>query len=95
MLFQPSHITPSTLTGSAAVDATNAISIGWQINGNSVLTAYSLKIYRNVSGGSPILVYSGTKQTAIGNTLPGSMFSTSVRSSAITNGSDYLLYSTQ
>lgn len=95
MLFQPSHITPSTLTGSAAVDATNAISIGWQINGNSVLTAYSLKIYRNVSGGSPILVYSGTKQTAIGNKLPGSMFSTSVRSSAITNGSEYLLYITQ
>ena len=49
MLFQPSNIYPSTLSGIGAgtVDVTQGINVSWQVNGDTPMTAYQIKIYQN------------------------------------------------
>lgn len=46
-LFQPTQIIPSTLTQTGTVDVTQPLKVGWQVNGNSPMTAYQIKIFRN------------------------------------------------
>ena len=52
MLFQPSNIAPSTLSGIGigTVDVTKGIDVSWQVNGDSPMTDYSITIYQNDSG---------------------------------------------
>ena len=49
MLFQPSNIYPSTLSGIGAgtVDVTQGLNVSWQVNGDTPMTAYQIKIYQN------------------------------------------------
>ena len=49
MLFQPSNIYPSTFSGIGAgtVDVTQGINVSWQVNGDTPMTAYQIKIYQN------------------------------------------------
>ena len=51
MLFQPSNIAPSTLSGIGigTVDVTKGIDVSWQVNGDSPMTAYQITIYQNDS----------------------------------------------
>ena len=48
-LFQPTNVYPSTLSGEGAgtVDATQALTVSWQVNGNSPMVAYQIKIMQN------------------------------------------------
>lgn len=49
MLFQPSNIAPSTLSGIGigTVDVTKGIDVSWQVNGDSPMTDYQITIYKN------------------------------------------------
>lgn len=49
MLFQPSNISPSTLSGIGAgtVDVTQGLTVSWQVNGDTPMTAYRITIYQN------------------------------------------------
>lgn len=48
-IFQPSNITPSNFAGlgSQTIDVKDNISISWQVNGNSSMTAFRIQIYNN------------------------------------------------
>ena len=49
MLFQPSNIAPSTLSGIGigTVDVTLGLDVSWQVNGDSPMTDYQITIYQN------------------------------------------------
>lgn len=57
-LFQPSNITPSDLSGTGTIDATEDMAVTWQVNGtgNTPMTAYKIDIMRNDT--SSTLLYS-------------------------------------
>ena len=61
MLFQPSNIYPSTLSGIGAgtVDVTQGLNVSWQVNGDTPMTAYRIRIYQNDSG-STLMYDSGS-----------------------------------
>lgn len=48
-LFQPTNVIPSTLsgTGNGTVDVSKALVVSWQVNGNSPMVAYQIKIMQN------------------------------------------------
>lgn len=48
-IYQPTNISPSLWgeLGNGVVDATKALTVTWQVNGTSALTAFSITIYRN------------------------------------------------
>lgn len=54
MLYQPSNITPSTLTGTGTVAASDNAVISWQVNGNSPMTAFKIDIFEN-SAAAPLV----------------------------------------
>ena len=49
MLFQPTNITPSSFAGVGGdlVDVDKGITVSWQVNGTSPMTAYRIVIYQN------------------------------------------------
>ena len=51
MLFQPSNVSPSTLSGIGAgtVDVTQGLTVSWQVNGDTPMTDYQITIYQNDS----------------------------------------------
>ena len=62
-LFQPTNIAPSVFgqPGSGVVDATNDLTVSWQVNGNSPMTAYQIDILTNDTANG--LIYSTGKVT--------------------------------
>lgn len=50
-IYQPSNVIPSTFAGlnEQTIDASENISISWQVNGNSPMTAFRLQIYNNAT----------------------------------------------
>lgn len=50
MLFQPTNIVPDDVNGSGCVDAAEDLEISWQVNGDSAMVAYSIKIQKNAIG---------------------------------------------
>lgn len=46
-IFEPTQIVPSTFTNSQAVAVASQVSVSWQINGNSALTAFQIDFYNN------------------------------------------------
>lgn len=48
-LFQPSHVVPSALSGlgNGVVAVSSDVSVSWQVNGNSAMTAFQIDIYTN------------------------------------------------
>lgn len=49
MIFEPTNITPSILTGTGTISANEAVKFQWQINGNSPMIAFQIDIYQNDS----------------------------------------------
>lgn len=104
-LYQPSNITPSTFAGigGGVVDATDNVSISWQVNGNSAMTGFSIAIYQN--NASSTLVHTFTEASlspafygtdANGNPVfyvyePGTTWS----AAGLSNGNSYKLKITQ
>lgn len=56
-LFQPTNITPSSFSGLAAgtVDVTQDLTVSWQVNGNSPMTAYEIVIMQNDTASTVVL----------------------------------------
>lgn len=56
-LFQPTNITPSSFSGAAAgtVDVTEKLTVSWQVNGNSPMTAYKVIIMQNDTASTQVL----------------------------------------
>ena len=48
-IYQPSNVIPSSFAGinEQTVDANKEIRISWQVNGNSPMTGFRIKIYNN------------------------------------------------
>lgn len=48
-LFQPTNVTPSTFAGlgGGVIDVADGLTVAWQVNGNSALTAYQIAVYAN------------------------------------------------
>lgn len=48
-LFQPTNVIPSTLSGegNGTIDVTEPLTVSWQVNGNSPMVAYRIKIMQN------------------------------------------------
>lgn len=57
MLFQPTNIIPSTLSGEGkgTIDVNQALKVSWQVNGNSPMVAYRIKFFRNDEESSLVL----------------------------------------
>lgn len=74
MLFQPTNILPDIIsgTGQGTVDTEgDGLTVSWQINGNSKMTAYWIKIYKNDAAST--LMYSTGKVNYLEDTnLPAS-----------------------
>ena len=49
MLFQPTNISPDVINGigNGTIDATEGLTVSWQVNGNSPMYAYQIFIYLN------------------------------------------------
>lgn len=56
-LYQPTNITPSAFSGFGAgvVDVTQGMEVSWQVNGNSPLVAYEIRIMQNDVNSTPVL----------------------------------------
>lgn len=61
MLYQPTNIIPSSFAGPGndLIDATDGMTVSWQVNGDSAMTGYALTICRN-DAASTELYASGT-----------------------------------
>lgn len=46
-LFQPTNVTPSNFNGTGTVDITDGMDVTWQVNGNSPMVAYQIRIMQN------------------------------------------------
>lgn len=104
-LFQPTNITPDILNGlgNGTIDVTQALTVSWQVNGNSPMTQWRIRIYPNTVGASAILTRSATLTTPFyGVDYEGNvqMFSVTIPSSVLTaagmtNGNEYQMVITQ
>ena len=90
-LFQPTNITPSTFSGSAAgtVDVTQDLTVSWQVNGNSPMLAYRIQIMQNDTSSTSVL---DTGKTTLVNPFYGvdykgdvQFFSTTITSAAMSS----------
>ncbi len=70
MLHQPTNITPSSLAniGNTTVDAADALTVTWQLNGDTPLVAYKIDFYLNNSTSQ--LLFSTGKITVSPSVVP-------------------------
>ena len=104
MLFQPSNITPDEINGSGCVDISQGLTVSWQVNGDSAMTAYRIVIYRNNAASTQL--YS-TGRVALSTPFWGvnyrgetQFFTASIGASALSgaglaNGNEYKFIITQ
>lgn len=106
MLYQPTNVYPSMTgaLGNGVVDANGNLTVSWQVNGNSPLTAFQIVIYDNnatstqrfstgkITDGCPFygVDYAGNVQY-FSYVIPAGQ----LLSAGITNGNDYKLIITQ
>ena len=102
MLFQPTNVSPSSLgeLGNGTVDATQDLTVSWQVNGASPLVAYSITIYLNnsastqkyttgkITSGCP---FYGTNYAGEVQFFSYTISSATLSSAGITNGNNYKL----
>lgn len=100
MLFQPSNVSPSSLSGAGAgtVDVTNPLQVSWQVNGDSPMTAYQIVIYQNTtestqmySSGEVALAEPFQAHDAMGNPqfFATEISASAIASAGIVNGYEY------
>lgn len=60
-LYQPTNIFPSSFAGrgGGTVDASQSLTVSWQVNGSSAMTGYQIEIFQNT--GNPTRVYDSGK----------------------------------
>lgn len=100
MLFQPTNIYPDLKgsLGNGCIDATTALPVSWQLNGDSTMLAYSITIYQNNAASTQL--YTTGKKTAnftpsdrLGNpqTFTATIPAATLSANGITNGGEYKL----
>lgn len=105
-LFQPTNITPSVLgeLGNGTVDITQDLTVTWQVNGNSALTAFEIVFYQNNSASTQLYTtgkvtegcpFYGTNYA--GEVIPFSYTipTASLTGAGLSNGNTYKLVITQ
>lgn len=105
-LYMPTNVSPSTMGawGDGTVDLNNGLHISWQVNGNSAMQAFQIRIYENDSLSTK--VYDTGKRTdgcpfygrdANGNVVrfAYSIGVAALQSAGMQNGKDYKLVITQ
>lgn len=100
MLFQPTNIYPDLKgsLGNGCIDATAALPVSWQLNGDSTMVAYSITIYQN-DAASTQLYTTGKVTTSfapsdrLGNpqTFTATLPAATLSANGITNGGEYKL----
>lgn len=101
MLFQPTNILPDVINGvgNGTVDVRDGLTVSWQVNGNSLMTAYKVAVFTNntastklyetgrvgITGGFSGVDYQGNIQRFTADTIPYSTLS----ANGITNGHQY------
>ena len=45
MIFEPTNIIPSALTGTGTIASADLAKIQWQVNGNSAMTKFQIDAY--------------------------------------------------
>lgn len=103
-LFQPTNITPSTFggVGNGTVDITLPLTVSWQVNGNTAMTAFSITIYNNDSQSTQVYTTGQLTENCpfYGVSYPFSQANTffsytipeeDLSSAGMTNGSEYKL----
>lgn len=50
-LYQPTNVFPSSFAGvgGGVIDVTDPLTVSWQVNGSSAMTAYRIQIYENTT----------------------------------------------
>lgn len=103
-LAEPTNVSPDTLNGTGCVDATQDLTVTWQVNGNVSMTAYQIVIYENNSASTQVYT---TGQVALstpfwGHDYEGNVqyFSATISAAALSsagvvNGNEYKLVITQ
>ena len=105
-IYQPTNISPSLWgeLGNGVIDAVKGMTVTWQVNGTSALTAFSITIYRNDAASTQLYTtgkltdgcpfygtnYAGETQL-FSYTIPASALS----GAGVTNGGNYKLVITQ
>jgi len=103
-IFQPSNITPSTLSGigSGVIDVNDNVNISWQVNGNSALTGFKILIQTN--GIEPVdvhefevtdIAFYGTNADGTPKYYVYEPDNTTWASVGLTNGNEYRMAITQ
>lgn len=105
-LYMPTNVSPSTMGtfGNGTVDLNNGLNISWQVNGNSAMQAFQIRIYENDSLSTK--VYDTGRRTdncpfygrnANGNVVrfAYSIGAAALQSAGMHNGKDYKLVITQ
>ena len=104
MLFQPSNITPDEINGSGCFDATQGMSVSWQVNGDSAMTSYQIALFSNDAASTQLF---STGRVALSTPFWGvnykgqTQFFTAQITAAqlsgagITNGNEYKMLITQ
>ena len=108
-LFQPSNVIPSTFAGvgESTIDVSSNVNISWQVNGNSPMTAFQIKIFDNASTSATavhdtgiITSYSALPFNGVDNKGNPQQFSyaptsTTWASWGLSNGNEYKIEITQ
>ena len=105
-LFMPTSVTPSLTgaLGNGVVDASKSMTISWQVNGNSPMTAFQIVIYKNDANSTQL--YSTGKRTnncpfygknaqGVPQTFSYTLEASVLSRAGITNGGEYKLVITQ
>lgn len=71
MLYEPTNIIPSTLTNTGVVDVTDDVYFQWQINGNSIMTGFTINIYLASTDDTTTAVTAVKTETVTGLTVYG------------------------
>lgn len=105
-IYQPTNISPSLWgeLGNGVVDATKALTVTWQVNGTSALTAFSITIYRNDAASTQLYTtgnltdgcpFYGTNYAGETQLFSYTIAASALSGAGITNGGNYKLVITQ
>lgn len=100
MLYQPTNITPSMLGefGEGVVDVSEQLTISWQVNGNTPMTAFSITIYNNDAESTQIFTtnkifyncpFSGYNQDGTITPFSYTLDKAAITFGGLTNGNEY------
>ena len=102
MLYQPTNVIPSLTgaLGNGVIDAYYDLTVSWQVNGSSKMTAFQIDIFRNNSESTLLLStgrltdncpFSGTNYKGEAQTFSYVISATALKNAGIVNGGEYKL----